>query len=365
MKTRYLVPTPSNWPGLAECACYRSDPTPSPYSSAGQDEHEVFAAQLTGMESPKSREAFERMTPAQRESVQWAVDYVKLNSHGAIHVEERLELINPDFDVITAGKIDAWSYQPISDRSAVDLFDYKSGNPHNYRAQMIPYSLALMQRAAAKECRIHLLYGRSKYADNKTVITAAEATDYVTKFVERYQSPEKKPTPCDHCSFCANRLTCPPLVAMAKEIAEGYSDGVLKFPEWHPSKIEDPAAMSAALKAANIIEAWIKSVKNHAWGMAVKQGRTIPDFKIQIRAGKREVSDLAAAFSKAGLPQETFLACCDIRFGELEEAFQKVHGTPSLAAAKRELANRLGELITRRADSKSLVQINKEEEPSS
>lgn len=348
MSEHHPTLAPSSWPGLDKCACFRPDKSETKYSRHGNDEHAILANLLRGLPVEWST-----VDQTERENIEWAFEYIKLNSHSKIHVEERGRLLDDNFEQITFGRIDAWSFACLNDQSAVDLFDYKSGQMRDYRAQLIAYALILLEKLGCQRCRVHCVYGRFRRVQ-KFEITRQDAWDWVNRFLAQVRDPSKSPVACDYCAFCADRLTCPARIQQVNAIAKGRPDWALE--NYHSSQITDPKEMSKALKLARRIKDWCEAVEYHARKMALEKGMSLPGFKVQNRAGRREVHNLSLAYQRCGLPQDVFLKCCDLRFGELEEAFATTHGM-KVAAAKRELSTRLGDLVERRPDTKSIIEI--------
>ena len=112
--------------------------------------------------------------------------------------------------------------------------------------------------------------------------------------------------------------------------------------------------MGQALKIARQIFGWVEAIEHHAKEMAVKQGIIPAGFKIQNRKGNRAISSVIDAFARAGLPQEEFLALCDIKFSSLVEKTMEINGMKK-AQAERTVEEKLGEIIQRKAHSLSLV----------
>jgi hypothetical protein len=90
--------------------------------------------------------------------------------------------------------------------------------------------------------------------------------------------------------------------------------------------------------------------------MALKKGTVPVGFKLHTRRGKRKITSVIEAFPRCGLPQETFLAACEISFSSLVSAYKDFHKFPE-AASERDIEQKLGELLTRNNSSQSLVEI--------
>jgi hypothetical protein len=85
-----------------------------------------------------------------------------------------------------------------------------------------------------------------------------------------------------------------------------------------------------------------------------KAGAVLPGYRLQDRRGLREVSDLATAFARTGLPPDQFVGACKLSLPKLGEVYPSARGM-SKAAAVREIENTLADLIHEGPSTVSVV----------
>jgi len=290
---------------LAKCARWESSGG-NDATEAGAVRHSALAWQLSS-ESPEATraESLAQLDDPDRDAVTWAADYIRTHAPMAdypIHCERTLTMLDDDFKEVMRGTPDVVCGN--------QLFDLK-WRERDYAAQMAAYALMLMEESGWSEVHVHVLYGERQRAERFT-LTREGAQDLVDAILTNVGSA-KPPTPCDYCGWCARRLTCPALVTAAKTVADGYS--VLdKVHNWHPSEQTDADQLSVMLFIARkVLKPWIESVEFHAMDAITKQGLAIPGYELKTRKAREWVSDVPAAFAAAGLPQDDFLRCCDVR----------------------------------------------------
>jgi hypothetical protein len=139
------------------------------------------------------------------EGVKWAADYVisKADAAGCdIEQEDRVEFKMSN-EVITFGYFDA--YYRIGEVGY--LFDLKTGMKRDYVMQMCVYASALAQRDNLKTVHCYLLY--SKFREVESFTVAAKLVEaLVCAVVDTVTDPDKVPSSCDYCKWCADRTVC-------------------------------------------------------------------------------------------------------------------------------------------------------------
>lgn len=331
---------PSSLPMLAQCPAWESAP------DRGEDDknrgtlrHLALSGSLQDDPVP-----LQSLYIDETERVEWAIEYIKCHAPIAdypMHVERHLSILDDDFEVLIAGTPDV--------TCGPELFDLK-WRERNYREQMAAYALAMMQENNWPKVRVHVLYAERKHAE-VFEWTYPEAASIVFTVIESTKN-NPKPNPCDYCGWCSKRINCSAMVENVNKVISGRSDWTL--PTFHASELKDAESMGQALKIARQISEWAEAVEHHAKEMAVKQGIIPTGFKIQNRKGNRVISNVIDAFARAGLPQDEFLAICDIKFSSLVEKTMEINGMKK-AQAERTVEDKLGEVIQRKAPSLSLV----------
>lgn len=330
---------------LAWCARWESSGGNSA-TEAGAARHSALGWQLAADAPEATRaESLAQLDDPDRDAVVWAADYIRTHAPLAdypIHCERGLTMLDTDFSEIMRGTPDVVCGN--------HLFDLK-WRERDYAAQMAAYALMLMEDSGWDVVHVHVLYGERMRAERFTIdlVGAQLLVDAILANV----ASEKPPTPCDYCGWCARRLTCPALTKVAKTVADGYSVED-KVHNWHPSEKPDAEQLAAMLYIARkVLKPWIESVEFHALEAITKQGLAIPGYELKTRKAREWVSDVAGAFAAAGLPQDDFLRCCDVRLNTsktypdkagIVDTFAKVRDLKK-AAAKRDLMTRLAPVI--------------------
>jgi hypothetical protein len=346
MSDHHPTLAPSSIPAILHCARFVSAPGDTQWSLMGTEHHAEFAAMLSG-----DRELADKLPLEERAGVEWAAGYVRGTCDPSeLVIEAKLEVLDPDFDPLTFGRPDLYTLAlPVP-----DLFDYKSGLPRNNDGQMAAYAVGIMQKRGAQAVNAHTLFGQTQTAYKKRW-TYDDAMALVLEARERRRDETIPATPCDYCGYCARAIRCDALARRAEAVRAGREDWELE--QYHASKIEDPAEMAKALALARHLSKWAEAIEHFAKEMAQKRGLAIPGYELREKRGNRETSDLSVAFQRAGLQIFDFLACCDVSLPAFEIAFHKAKGEnpgQSFAASKRELSNKLADVIARKSSSFTL-----------
>lgn len=349
--------SPSKFPAWAVCPCFESDPTERADATQGTAQHAALAEALGGNEGPLAS-----LPTEAREAVSWAADYIRtLAGEAKIATETRVEYSAPDTfarsgqSVIYFGTADAL----ILRGNLADLIDYKSGgDEREHRAQLAGYALALFSmRARLKTIRCHVLYGRVRHVDSWS-LTQAEAAGTVLPILEARNDPARKPVPCDYCTMCGHRMTCPALAERVEAVATANAWELPGEALREPAAITEPETMSKALTLARFVGTWADAVRKAATELA-KGGADLPGYRLQERRRGREVDDLSAALDRTGLTPAQFVGACKLSLPKLTDAFAASRGL-SKAQAGRELESLLSDLIRQEPPTQSLVANRKE-----
>ena len=345
---------PSSMPALAQCSCF--EPSASDFAEAGTDRHAALRAHFAGDDS-----LLDLLPEDDAEGVRWAADYIRMKAPLADHpirFEHPLTLILEDFTEIN-GTPDATCH--------FDLFDLK-WRERDYTAQLACYVLMRLQELGRNATiRVHVLYAVFRRAEVFD-LDESSARAIVQPILDHARDLDRQPTPCSYCTWCARQLTCTALNQRAQAVGAGREDWQLE--SYHCSEITDPLQMSRALILARHLAKWCKAVEHHALDMVIKRGQQIPGFTLKSRAGKRSCHDLTGAFNALGLPVETFLSCCDVRFSTskdnpgkkgIEDVYAAARGMKK-AAAKRELSRKLQPFLRTPKDNPYLAPETQTEE---
>ena len=139
------------------------------------------------------------------EGVKWAADYVIKKAEDAgckIEQETRVEL-HLDGEPVTFGYFDAYYRKG----STGFLFDLKTGMQRDYVMQMCVYASALAQRDNLTAVNCYLLYSKHREVASFT-IDAKTGIELVSEVVKSVRDPDRVPSACSYCKWCADRNVC-------------------------------------------------------------------------------------------------------------------------------------------------------------
>jgi CRISPR/Cas system-associated exonuclease Cas4 (RecB family) len=284
----------------------------------------------------------DELTPFEKETLDWAVDHVQMtkSSEFPLEIEQRMVLLDEDFNIITFGTGDVLN--------GPRLFDLKTGEYHNYWLQVACYALMQMDRIEVDRATVDLLFIRHKNV-HQIDVSREEATRRIMKVVKAVLDPDKKPRANAYCRWCRKVMTCSAVVHLVSGL------------EHERHEITDPEELSAALMTAKTVKEWAERVEAFAKEQALA-GVEIPFFFLKSRAGAREIMDVRRAFELAQLPADTFLTLCNLPVGRLEDAIV-THESVKKSAAKKIVNTRLAEVIRRRTPTVHLAPTKNEDEP--
>jgi hypothetical protein len=200
---------PSLLPKIAECACYESEAEAGAAADRGNEIDFHFRAILSssGQEQAEAvaKAAF-ALDEESAESLTWACEMALLiaGDHKLIARDEdlRIEACGMTGTADLACPAGQWSA------------DLKSGQIRNYREQQAAYALGFMDKYFEEEWSVYLLFcDQREYV--RLTFTREEAEKIVREQIARRADPQRVPSPCDYCGWCANRFRCIPRLEQA------------------------------------------------------------------------------------------------------------------------------------------------------
>lgn len=260
----------SNFPKLALCACYQSDPNPGPAAERGSALDALFRARMAGL--PEQHEMFYQPNEADEDAVEWAVTTLKALAGGSdvLTRENDCRVAIPGLE--NPGTADAIIPEKLAHA------DLKTGQKRNYREQMAGYALGLMEAHFATEWTAHLLF-----CDQKEVVTHRftfeEARSIVEAVIARFNDPNKAPTPCEYCGWCAKRETCPARLAQAETAITVAKPG-FDF----AAVLSDNGKLGMFLTACSVLDDYREQAEAAA-KERLGAGQEIPGWKLSTRRG--------------------------------------------------------------------------------
>lgn len=284
---------PSNFPKLAECACYEADPNPGPAAERGSAIDALFRSRIAG--TPDQAEMFYQPTDDDLAAVDWAVVTVRALAGGG-------EIITREADCKVAvpgcenpGTADALILEKCAHA------DLKTGQKRNYREQMAAYALGLMEEHFASEWTAHLLF-----CDQKEVVTHRftfeEAQRIVSEVVAKYHDPAKRPKPCDYCGWCAKHHNCPALLAITSN-ALAVASGGFDF----EAVLADNEKLGRFLTACAVLDDFRERAETTA-KERLQAGADVPGWKLSTRRGPEFVDHVTVGTYLSDLGHQAVLA---------------------------------------------------------
>ena len=234
---------PSSLPKLAACPCYESIPGEAgPAAQRGTRLDEVFRDVMQGAELPA-------LEADDASAIVWASDVLR-ELAGDCHVITTDKVCKVTLPNGMTGTCDAivpgrWFHA-----------DLKSGMVRNYREQMAAYALGLMEQYFVDSWTAYLLF-----CDAQKVIsfefTYAEAQAIVDGIVATVSNPEKKPSVCEYCSWCAKVETCAPRMA-------ALDSSLATTDQSFAAVLADPVRLGDFLAKCKVFEKFWDSAKEKA-----------------------------------------------------------------------------------------------------
>lgn len=197
--------SPSKFPAWLECPCYdgmADDGDDKSDANMGRLQHEAQAKMLSG-DSFGWRDG---LTLQQQDNVEWCVKAnVRIaQQHGhlpdAIRVEQKLSLLDDDFNEVYFGTGDVEIGRDV-------MTDSKFGLERDYFAQFCGYALAKMQKDSVDRIMFCAIYGQIRKI-KPMVIARDVAQSVVETVLAKRNNPDRRPSPCQWCGLCANKLSC-------------------------------------------------------------------------------------------------------------------------------------------------------------
>ena len=292
----------------------------------GTAKHTAVATILKGTQEERQK-ALAGLTDREREDVQWVVrkviEIVEANGYSTadLRVEQRVTMLKPDsFEVEYFGTYDG-------EVGPIDL-DWKFGEERNYFTQLVGYARPKLELSGEPRRFGYLIYGRLRRVtrhvlERKTVQMIADS------LLARRQSPDRKPTICQYCGWCAKKATCSALTATSLALVERRDDWTLKLPSPHVSQLGDPVWMGAARYVwLRYLKSWGEGIGFASSNMAAA-GIAPTGFSIRTEKGRTGISDTRAAFEALQdvVPVDILWRATHITLGALTDGYAEYAGT--------------------------------------
>ena len=272
---------PSSLPKLALCGQYEGSPGTSDAAARGSRIDALFRGMWETGEIPRD---------ADEEEVgvaYWAVNQLaRIGTNGTITCEKTCKIFVPILQKI--GTMDAVNLK------GQWLADLKTGQMHDYKAQMAAYALGCMELTNTIEWRTYLIF-----ADQKEIVTHYFFKAHAAKIVQDIiNNMGTDPRPNDYCQWCAKSLTCAPRLE-----SQRLALATTEAPSFAPV-LADPDLLGEFLNRAKVFDDFREAAKDRAREL-LEAGVRVPGWRLQ----KPRVSESldAAAQLASGIPFEKLI----------------------------------------------------------
>jgi hypothetical protein len=228
---------------------------------------EAFRAAISG-----NIALLDGLADAEKKAVQWAIETTLAYCVNAdvIVDEEQLKVKTSGIDHV--GTEDA---RIPKIKMSLDL---KTGQIRNYMEQMAAYALGNMEAYFVDNWTCILLF-----CDSQTQIvhdfTHDEAKAIVGAVISAYNDPNKRPTPCDYCGWCALRNTCPAIVKPASDSLAVVESVETSLDQLREQVASSPERLGQFLKMANIF-------KKELWDFAKDKAKDLMSQGVEVDGWK-------------------------------------------------------------------------------
>ncbi|BAE51524.1 DUF2800 domain-containing protein [Paramagnetospirillum magneticum] len=302
--------------------CRKAPPErPSPYAEEGTDAHECgeigLRQGIDAIELIDRKVGGSIVDEDMAAAVQVYLDFCRsqIEDGDIVFVELPVDLAPLNPPVPLRSRLDFARYRPSTQSLLVT--DYKHGQlvvEVHGNGQLRGYALGACVELdklghVVSEVQIAIVQPRAYHEDGPIrfeVISAFELFEWSVDLfdvINRTLEPDAPLVAGEHCRFCRAKPVCPEMERMALATAEAqFTDTTITVPP-APSSMA-PARIGQVLNAAEIIEGWLKSVREHAHA-SLEQGVEIPGWKLVPKRAQRKWADddLASdALLTAGLP---------------------------------------------------------------
>ena len=268
-------------PKLQKCPCFESAGGTSPAASRGTKIDGVIRRMLQG------EDCIAELNKNDQEAALRGVEMVK----SLVPEGTELETRESELWVKTPG-MDHVGTEDIRARNIRVSFDVKSGQIYDYEAQMGAYALGNMTRFFEPEWTCYLLFvDQNRVVEHR--FTMDSAKELVESIINAYNDPNKIPSSCQYCSWCAKKSVCPQVVKPTEQTLRVVNNEVSI--DTLKAQLADPEKLGKFLKACNVFEAnlwkWAKAEAKER----LTRGEEVPGWRLSKVKGKVEFTPDAVA----------------------------------------------------------------------
>lgn len=295
-----------NCPGSVALAAGKPDVT-TVYAREGTAAHTLAERALrTGLPAitwletvMDAKDGEVEVTEEMAEAVQMYADYVRelAGAPGAIlMIEQQFDLapLDPPGDMFGTGDAVIWRPKV----GVLDVVDLKYGQGVAVDAstpQLPYYALGAVMELHVKPqlVRIHIVQPRAPHPDGPIRVREMgwdELVAFKRELFERAAATQEPDAPLvvgEWCRFCKAQAICPAQRAYALEVAQSEFMDELAPPR--PDTLT-PVEIATVLRAADVLEEWLRAVEAHAYGM-LERGLDVPGYKLVEKRATRKWAD--------------------------------------------------------------------------
>jgi hypothetical protein len=288
--------SPSSAPKLAECAVFVGASGASAAAERGTAIDKAIRLAMDGDQSHLQQLPIDDINAAN-----WGIETLRRLSGGE-HVETREEYLAMAVPGLSKlGTADAIC------KRAMWVADIKTGQVRNYRQQLAAYALACMEDHFAESWTAHVVYVDQNLVRSYD-FTRAEAEATTQAWISSATSPLARPTPCEYCSWCANKETCSALVFQSKAaLADVHSVNGDSLTIIRDRILADTQQLSDFAKRYKFFEKEMAEPLIDALKERLAAGDDIPGWKVSTSAGREYVEAEAIAKASANVSKETLI----------------------------------------------------------
>jgi hypothetical protein len=192
---------PSSAPGKEKCGHFEPTISTSPNAVRGTEIHAHLCEAIPRMFTEEKIDPSTVTTPYLR----YALSILYQSGVKNITAAERLVTLNDkDGRFVTEGTVDLFG---LNEDLELMVYDWKTGQERDYSAQVVLYTLALMQENGWNKAWVHEVFVDQERT-YRTAITRELAEERIFKIVENVRNPREH-TMNKHCDWCDLQHDCP------------------------------------------------------------------------------------------------------------------------------------------------------------
>ena len=177
---------------------------------------DAFRGMLAG-----DTKAFNALPADEQEAVEWACNEVLRISGLSEEWPKGRDLVITDeeFLKVTTPGINHIGTMDCHIPSKQIIFDLKSGQIRSYAQQAAAYCYGIMEREFADSYEAVMVFCDQRESVHYK-FTFQEAQSMVEEVLESVANPDKQPSRCEYCNWCANKASCPVILQPTAEIRQ-------------------------------------------------------------------------------------------------------------------------------------------------